>query len=167
MVTEERRGRPRRPWEWVATWFGIGTLPKAPGTWGSLAALPLAWVIQTTLDLPGLLLATAIAFGCGLWATSRYLGETHEVDPQPVVVDEVAGQWLTLLAAPPTILGYAAGFLLFRFFDIVKPWPIRMIERRIPGAAGVMLDDIMAGIYAVIVLLLIRLFVPMPGTGFQ
>jgi phosphatidylglycerophosphatase A len=163
MAREAMRARPRQPSDWVATWFGAGYLPKAPGTWGSLAALPPAWAIAITLGVPGLLAATVLAFGGGLWAASHYLRRTDESDPSAVVIDEVAGQWLTLLAAPPTVAGYALAFVLFRVFDIVKPWPIRMIERRIPGASGVMLDDIMAGIYAFSVLLLIRTVIPGAG----
>lgn len=156
---------PRRPWEWIATWFGAGALPKAPGTWGSLAALPLAWLIEAAFGKPGLLAATALVFGGGLWAAGRFLRDTDESDPSAIVVDEVAGQWLTLLAVPPTILGYGLGFLLFRLFDIVKPWPIRTVERRTRGAMGVMVDDVLAGVYAIAVLLLIRHLVPLEGTG--
>ena len=163
MADDQVRRWPRDSSEWIATWFGTGYLPTAPGTWGSLAALPPAWLIQVLFDVPGLLVATAAIFGCGLWATAQYLRRSDESDPSAVVVDEVAGQWLTLLAAPPTIVGYVSGFALFRLFDIVKPWPIRMIERRIPGAAGVMLDDILAGLYALSCLLLLRLFVPIVG----
>jgi phosphatidylglycerophosphatase A len=166
MTPQATQARPQGPSAWIATWFGAGYLAKAPGTWGSLAALPLAWAIQATLDAPGLLVATGLVFGCGLWATSRFLRESDERDPSSVVVDEVAGQWLTLLAAPPTLLGYGLGFLLFRLFDIVKPWPIRAIERRVGGALGVMLDDLFAGLCAFLVLMLMHTVFPMPGVEF-
>jgi phosphatidylglycerophosphatase A len=163
MARDAMRARLHQPSDWIATWFGAGCLPKAPGTWGSLAALPPAWAIAVTLGAPGLFAATLLAFCGGLWATSHTLRRTDESDPSSVVIDEVAGQWLTLLAVPPTVAGYALAFVLFRIFDIVKPWPIRMIERRIPGAWGVMLDDILAALYALAILVLIRAVIPGAG----
>lgn len=166
MAGGDAHGWPRQSWEWLATWCGTGYLPKAPGSWASLAALPPAWLIQVTMGTTALFAAAAVLFAAGLWAAARFLSETDESDPSAIVIDEVAGQFLTLLAVPPTILGYGIGFLLFRFFDIAKPWPIRAIERRVAGAAGVMLDDVAAGVYAWAMLLLLRLLIPLPGTGF-
>jgi len=136
----------------LATWFGAGRLPRFPGTWGSLAALPFAWGIQTFGGWQGLGLATLAVFLIGLWSAAEYIRDGDDPDPNsdpgPVVIDEVAGQWLTLLAAPLDPVFYAAGFALFRFFDILKPWPVSWAERSFKGAAGIMLDDIAAGIYA-------------------
>ncbi|MFQ5939980.1 MAG: phosphatidylglycerophosphatase A [Alphaproteobacteria bacterium] len=142
----------------LATWFGTGLLPKAPGTWGALAALPFAWVIHARFGLIGLAAAAVGLFAVGWWAASVYGGRPHESDPGPVVIDEVAGQWLTLLAAPLDWRFYAAGFLLFRAADIAKPWPVRWAERRLKGGLGVMLDDALAAAYAAAALYLLSLW---------
>lgn len=136
----------------LATWFGAGLLPRAPGTWGSLAALPFAWVIERFAGQGGLMCAAAAAFAVGCWAAARYERRVGQRDPQAVVIDEVAGQWLTLAAVPASLGSYAAGLALFRAADILKPWPVRLAERRLPGGLGVMADDILAAVYAGIVL---------------
>ncbi len=104
----------------------------------------------------GVALATAaiIAFALGVWASARVATASSVHDPHFVVIDEIAAQWLVLLAAPLDARAYAAAFLLFRVFDILKPWPIRWIERRVPGGLGIMVDDIGAAIYAVVLLLI-------------
>ena len=136
----------------LATWFGVGLLPKAPGTWGSLAALPFAWVIASWGGEQALSAAIVIVILVGWWASAYYVHETGIADPSEVVIDEVAGQWLTLLVVPPHIVYYTAGFLLFRLFDIRKPWLVGWADRKVEGGLGVMLDDIFAGIFAAIVL---------------
>jgi len=141
----------------VVTWFGAGWLPGAPGTWGSLAALPFAWIILSYAD-PGLLAFASVAlFALGVWASDVALRETQTTDPGWIVIDEVVGQWLTLLAAPFSVAGFIAGFVLFRLFDIWKPFPIRVVERRLEGGFGVMADDVLAAIYAAAVLILGRM----------
>ena len=132
----------------LATWFGAGLLPWAPGTWGSLAALPCAWLIYAVFGPLGLAAAVGIVFVVGMWASAVYAGVTGAEDPGAVVVDEVAGQWLTLLVVEPDMFLYAAGFLLFRIADILKPWPVSWVDRRLKGGAGIMVDDIFAAIYA-------------------
>jgi phosphatidylglycerophosphatase A len=140
------------------TWFGAGWLPGAPGTWGSLAALPFAWLILRYGD-PGLLAFASVGlFALGVWASDIAARETRTVDPGWIVIDEVVGQWLTLLAAPLSLVGFAAGFLLFRLFDIWKPFPIRQVEKRLEGGFGIMADDVLAAIYAAAVLILGRLW---------
>jgi phosphatidylglycerophosphatase A len=135
------------------TWFGAGWLPKAPGSWGSLAALPFAWAIEEAGG-PGLLALAALAlFALGCWGSGIALRATQTRDPGWIVIDEVVGQWLTLLAAPASLLGYAVGFLLFRLFDIWKPWPVSLADRKLEGGFGVMADDVLAAIYAALVLL--------------
>ncbi len=142
----------RDPASWLATWFGAGLLPGAPGTWGSLAALPFAWVILAELGPFALLTAAAIVFVLGLWASARYIAGREDKDPAEVVIDEVAGQWLALtIAAPGEVWHFAAGFVLFRLFDITKPWPARRAERGLPGGLGIMTDDLVAGGYAAVV----------------
>jgi phosphatidylglycerophosphatase A len=142
-----------RPAALFVTWFGIGWLPRAPGSWGSLAALPFAWAIEQ-VGGPGLLAFAALAFfALGSWGSDIALRATQTRDPGWIVIDEVVGQWLTLLAAPASLVGYAAGFLLFRLFDIWKPWPVSWADRKLEGGFGVMADDVLAAIYAALVLL--------------
>lgn len=138
----------RDPAVLIATWFGAGLLPGAPGTWGSLAALPFAWLLHWGLGPFGLLAAVAVAFVLGLWSVGRVAGGAAGDDPAQVVIDEVAGQWLTLLFVGPHLPLYLAGFLLFRLADILKPWPVCWVDRAMKGPLGVMLDDILAGVYA-------------------
>ncbi|MDP7486506.1 MAG: phosphatidylglycerophosphatase A [Alphaproteobacteria bacterium] len=139
----------------LATWFGTGFLPKAPGTWGSLVALPFAFVIQTLAGQFTLLLGSVVVFGIGCWAAEVYIQQTGRKDPGEVVIDEVAGQWLTLAVVPVSPLAYGLGFVLFRLTDIFKPWPISWLDQNIEGGAGVMVDDMVAGVYAGLVLWLI------------
>lgn len=143
---------PLHPAALIATWFGSGLLPKIPGTWGSLAALPfaagLAW-----LGGPWLLTAAAIAvFLIGIWASALYAQRLGREDPGSVVVDEVAGQWLTLVPVALAFEYYLPGFLLFRLFDILKPWPVSWADRKLKGGFGIMADDVLAALYAAAVL---------------
>jgi phosphatidylglycerophosphatase A len=132
----------------LATWFGSGLLPKAPGTWGSLAALPCAWGIAL-MGGPWLLFAACLAvFLLGLWASGPYARSLGQDDPGSVVIDEVAGQWLALLPVALQLEYYPLAFIAFRFFDIVKPWPVNWLDQRLKGALGIMADDMMAGLYA-------------------
>ena len=133
----------------LATWFGVGNLPAAPGTFGSLAALPFAWLIAAYAGPLALGLAGVAVFCVGWWASNVYVGATGIEDPGPVVIDEVAGQWLTLVVAAPGVWWHwLAGFMLFRLFDIVKPWPVGWADKAIKGGFGVMVDDILAAAYA-------------------
>jgi len=131
----------------IATGFGIGYLPIAPGTWASLASLPLAWLIALNYGQMGLAIAALIALLGGIWASNTTEKLTGEKDPSSIVIDEVAGQWITLIAVAPDLMLYGAGFVLFRIFDIFKPWPVSWAEG-LPGGFGVMMDDVLAGIYA-------------------
>lgn len=139
---------PFRPSIAVATWFGAGLSPVMPGTMGSLAALPFAWAFAAWGGWTALAAAAAVVFLAGLWAAAGYMAVTGEHDPGPIVVDEVAGQWIALLPAALTPVDFVAGFVLFRLFDILKPWPISWADRRLPGAFGVMADDVLAGAFA-------------------
>jgi phosphatidylglycerophosphatase A len=147
------------PAAFIATWFGSGLLPKAPGTWGSLAALPPGWLIFHYGGADGLLIAAVIAFALGTWAAGIYARAAGNPDPSQVVIDEVAALWLVLATAPATAFGWAASFLCFRVFDIVKPWPVSLADRKIGGGFGIMADDIVAAIYAMLLLLLLRNFI--------
>jgi phosphatidylglycerophosphatase A len=136
----------------IASWFGAGFLPWAPGSWGSLAALPLAWAIVLYSGRWWLLAAAVVLFFIGWFAAARATRTGADSDPGWVVVDEVVGQWLTLCALPLGLVGYAVGFFLFRLFDIWKPWPIRQVERRCGGGFGIMIDDVLAAVYAAAVI---------------
>lgn len=137
-----------RPEALVATWFGVGLIRGAPGTWGSLAALPCAAGLQL-LGGPWLLAAaTGLVALAGLWASGRYAAALADGDPGAVVVDEVAGQWLALVPLPLDLWWYATAFALFRLFDIAKPWPIGWLDRNLAGGRGIMADDLAAGLLA-------------------
>lgn len=135
----------RRPHHWLAYGFGSGLVARAPGTAGTLAAIPL-YLLMAPLPLCWYLLALLALTLAGLWACAKTLRELDVHDPGPIVWDEVLGFLLAMTAAPSGWGWIALGFVLFRFFDIVKPWPIRTIDRRVPGALGVILDDLVAGL---------------------
>jgi len=131
----------------IALWFGCGRVPRAPGTAGTLGAIPL-YLLVRPYGTPAIL-ATAIGLtAVGVWAAGRVAAQTGLHDPQIVVIDEVAGVHVAWLAAPATPLGLIAGFVLFRAFDMLKPWPARLAERRLPGGFGIVFDDIAAGVWA-------------------
>jgi phosphatidylglycerophosphatase A len=136
----------------IATAGGIGLLPLMPGSWGSLAALPCAWVIGALAGRAALFAAAVLAFAAGCWASATLAHASGHQDPQFIVIDEVAAQWLVLVAAPLDWSAYLAAFLLFRLFDITKPWPARVIERRVAAGLGIMLDDTAAALYAILFL---------------
>jgi len=135
----------------LATGFGTGFLPISPGSWASLAALPAAWVTAGRWGFPGLAVAAGLAFALGWWAASTFAEASGTEDPGAIVIDEVAGQWLALVPAPLDPLAYALAFLLFRLFDIWKPWPVRWADRHARGGLGIMLDDLLAAVYAILV----------------
>jgi len=144
---------PWLPSSLLATWFGAGLLPWAPGTWGSLVALPFGWLLFWLTGPFGLLAATAAVFVIGLWAAHNYEQVLAVKDPGVIVIDEVAGQWLPIIAAGVaakgvTLPGLALAFLLFRAFDVAKPWPVSWADRHLKGSFGIMADDIIAGLYA-------------------
>lgn len=136
----------------LATWGWSGLLPGAPGTWGSLFTLPFAWLIAWQWGPLALVPATVVVLAVGLWASRIYLRHGKSKDPGDIVIDETAGQLLTLAVVPVDLWWYAAGFMLFRIADIIKPWPASWADCTLPGALGVMTDDIFAAIYAIIVL---------------
>ena len=139
------------PVHFLAFGFGSGLSPKAPGTMGTLAAIPL-YLLLMNLPLTGYLLAVLLISVAGVWIcgeSSRRLG-VH--DHGGIVWDEFAGLLLTMTAAPQGWAWIVLGFALFRLFDIWKPWPVRVADRQLHGGLGIMLDDILAGIYAWLVL---------------
>lgn len=143
----------RGPSTLLATWFGVGLVPIAPGTFGSLAALPLGLVIVGLFGWVGLAVASVVLYLIGILVVGRYMARTGRSDPKEVVIDEVAGQLLPLLAAPVEFLPWLTAFVLFRIFDILKPWPCSYFDRKHHGGFGVMTDDIAAGAYALFFML--------------
>jgi phosphatidylglycerophosphatase A len=143
----------------LGTWFGVGSLPAMPGTWASLAALACAWAIHGRWGGIGLAAATAIIFAAGCWAVAKVARASGADDPHAIVIDEVAGQWLALTVVPRDLLSYFLVFVLFRVFDIWKPWPVRWADRHVGGGLGIMLDDLLAGAYVALVsLVLINIY---------
>jgi len=137
----------RDPVHFLAFGFGSGLAPKAPGTFGTLAAVPL-YLLLTQLPLPYYLLVVVLAFGLGIWICERTSQDLGVHDHGGIVWDEFVGFWLTMVAAPSGWEWVLAGFLLFRFFDVLKPFPIGWLDKRIHGGLGIMLDDAVAGTFA-------------------
>lgn len=138
----------------IATGFGLGHLPLMPGTWASLAALPVGWTIAAFGDSLTLVAASVLAFAAGWWASDRVVQASGVEDPGVIVIDEIAAQWLVLAAAPLDKHMYAVAFVLFRLFDIYKLWPANLVDRRVPGGLGIMLDDVVSALYAGAILLI-------------
>lgn len=144
----------------ISTWFGAGLIKFAPGTWGSLAALPFAWFISYYTGPSGLIIASLIAYGIGIWASGLYSTALGKEDPGAVVIDEVAGQWLALTFVPLNPALFLISFLIFRFFDIVKVFPANWLDQNVKGGLGIMSDDMVAGLYALITFYLLYEFIP-------
>ena len=149
-----------RAWMALATLGPVGRVRPAPGSWGSAAAVILAALLMLA-PLAGLVLEIATLLACvlGIRAADIYERQTGSKDASDIVIDEVAGQWIALLAAPPDWRWWIAAFILFRLFDIVKPGPVRMAER-LPGGYGVMADDIVAGALAAACLIFLQWVLP-------
>lgn len=159
LTREQRRALLSTPAGWLACGFGSGLAPVAQGTFGSLAAI-LPWLLLRQLSWPLNLLIIAIGFVIGVWAcdvAGRKLGVD---DHRSLVWDEFVGQWIALL---PALLApwwaIVIGFALFRLFDVWKPWPIGYLDRHLKGGLGVMMDDVIAGLFAAIVLKLVLMYV--------
>ena len=160
LSADQRHVLLRHPAGWIACGFGSGLSPVAPGTAGSLVAL-LPWLALRELPLPVYCIVLVLAFALGVWACGWAVNALHIADPGAVVWDEFAGQWIALtplLWLPRSALWISGGFILFRIFDICKPWPVSWADRKVNGGLGVMLDDVIAGVYAAVALgLLLRL----------
>lgn len=142
----------RDPGVFISTLGGVGFLRPAPGTWGSLAALFVWWPIVGAAGLPIQLICIALAVVGGTWVVDWTAKRCGVHDDGAIVIDELAGMWLTLVAVPQCVWAFVLGFALFRLFDIWKPWPVSWADRRVPGGFGVMLDDLIAGLLAAVVL---------------
>ena len=137
----------KNPVHFLAFGLGSGASPWAPGTVGTLAAIPLYFMLAT-LPLWAYVLVVVLAFILGCWLCEKTSEDLGVHDHSGIVWDEFVGYWLTMLALPVSLGWALAGFVLFRFFDIIKPWPIRWADRRVDGGFGIMIDDVLAAVYA-------------------
>jgi phosphatidylglycerophosphatase A len=135
----------------IATGLYAGRLPFCPGTWGSLVAL-IPWFFLRQLALPSYLLMLGLVFVTGFFASGAAEKILHQADAGPIVIDEVLGMFITLISAPDHPAAWILGFFLFRLFDILKPFPCSWFDQHIHGGIGIMMDDVIAGLYALIVL---------------
>jgi phosphatidylglycerophosphatase A len=131
----------------LAFGFGSGLAPKAPGTVGTLAAVPF-YLLMQPLSLSSYLVIVLIAFALGVWVCGESAKRLGEHDYGGIVWDEFVGFWITMMAAPTGWGWIVLGFVLFRLFDIIKPWPIKVADQQVQGGLGIMLDDVLAGIMA-------------------
>ncbi len=141
----------KNPLHFLSLGFGSGLMPKAPGTFGTLVAIPL-YILISSLNLELYLLITLLVTLIGIYLcayTSKALG-VH--DHSGIVIDEIAGYFITMIAVPFDWVWIIVGFLLFRFFDILKPWPISWLDKNVQGGFGIMIDDVLAGFFALICL---------------
>ena len=130
---------------WLAVGFGSGLAPKAPGTFGTLAALPVVWLMAQS-PAPVYLLITLLSCVLGVYWCGKTAQDFHQHDHPSIVWDEFAGLMITFICVPMSWPALVAGFVLFRLFDIVKPWPISWLDRHVHGGFGIMIDDVLAGI---------------------
>ena len=136
----------------LATGFGSGLAPKAPGTFGTIAAVPLVCLLAYSTTLTGYLLVTLIASVIGIWLCGKTAKDMMVHDDSSIVWDEIAGLLITMIAVPLSWQTLLLGFVLFRIFDILKPWPISYLDARVHGGFGIMIDDILAGFFALILM---------------
>ena len=159
MIANLRQQVLHSPVLWLAFGFGSGLSPKAPGTMGTLAAIPL-YLLLAKLPLMGYAFVVLVSFIVGCWLCGEAAKRLGVHDFGGIVWDEFVGYWITMFAAPAGWLWIAVGFVLFRVFDIWKPWPIRVADQQVHGGLGIMLDDVLAGIYAGLALQALAYFVP-------
>lgn len=157
LTATQRRALLSHPAGWIAIAAGAGLAPTAPGTAGSAIALLPWWFLLRRLPLAWYVVVLVLGFALGVWACSVAGRRLGVQDHGALVWDEVIGMWIALFAAPAGWAWMVAGFVLFRLFDICKPWPVGLADRRVKGGIGVMLDDVLAGVYALVVLQLAAL----------
>lgn len=150
--------QPSKLVHWLALGFGSGLAPKAPGTFGTLAAIPL-YLLLAQLPFAGYMLVVLVSCVVGVWICGRSADDFGVHDHPAIVWDEFAGFWITMALAPLSVANIVLGFALFRLFDITKPWPIGWLDKRVAGGLGIMLDDIVAGLMALGAMQLILLYV--------
>ena len=141
----------RNPVHFLAFGLGSGAAPVAPGTFGTLAAV-LIYLTLPSMGWMWYLLMLLLTFVAGIWLCGKTADDIGVHDHGGIVWDEFVGLWLTMFLAPPGWVWLLLGFVLFRIFDVLKPWPIRWLDRRVAGGFGIMIDDILAGIFALLCL---------------
>ena len=139
------RLRMSNPVHLLAGGFGTGLAPRAPGTFGTVAGVAV-YLLMSGLPVLVYIIVTAALFLAGIWICGRAAADLGEHDHGSIVFDEIVGYLVTMIAVPATPIWIIAGFALFRLFDILKPWPIRLLDRRVHGGFGIMLDDLVAGL---------------------
>ena len=153
---------PKKVWQdplyFFAFGFGSGTFPYAPGTVGTLMSVPFFLFMQP-LSVPFYFLCVMLFIAASIFACEKVSREIQVQDHQGMCIDEFAGFFVTMINAPQGLSWLVVGFLLFRFFDIVKPWPIRLMDEKIHGGFGMVLDDVMAGFYSFLIIQLLAYFI--------
>ncbi len=144
------------PINFLATGFGVGLSPIAPGTFGTLIAIPIYIAFWQYISIVTYALLLVISTIVAVAICKRAAKNFGVADHPGIVIDEMLGFWLTMFSIPPNILTIILGFILFRIFDIVKPWPIRWCDKNVKGGLGIVLDDLIAGLFA---LILLKLFI--------
>lgn len=152
------------PWCLLGYGFGVGLIPFAPGTFGTLLAIPL-FLAMSDLSAEYYALMTLGLFAIGVHACSVSERIAQMQDDSGIVWDEVIGFLVTMAISPASMSSIALGFIYFRFFDIIKPWPIRILDRKVHGGLGIMIDDVLAGLFAAAALRITTQFLHLPETA--
>ena len=147
------------PIQFLAVGFGSGLAPKAPGTFGTLAAIPVYLLMVSFLSTPLYLIGTLLACVVGIWICGKAADAVNVHDHPAIVWDEIAGYLVTMAFVPVNLTNIVLGFALFRVFDILKPWPISIADKKLHGGSGIMLDDVLAGVFACLCLHVILNFI--------
>ena len=143
--------------EWIATCFKVGYLPLAPGTWGSIFAILLWWAFLKNVNIYIFVILIIFSFLIGIVASNIVIDQRGDADPSYIIIDELVGQWLALLFIPQEYFYIVISFISFRFFDIIKPWPISLIEK-LPKGLGVMSDDFIAGLITLVLIQIMHIY---------
>ena len=143
--------------EWIATCFKVGYLPLAPGTWGCVFAILLWWAFLKNVNIYIFVILIIFSFLIGIIASNIVIDQKGDADPSYIIIDELVGQWLALLFIPQEYFYIVISFISFRFFDIIKPWPISLIEK-LPKGLGVMSDDFIAGLITLVLIQIIHIY---------
>lgn len=149
----------KTPWQFIASGFGSGLSPIAPGTMGTLAAMPLWFLFALFLPTWGYIAVIIVAAFSGIIICQKASDELGVHDHGGIVWDEFVGLWITMICVPISWPNAILGFLIFRFFDVLKPWPIKVIDEKVTGGFGIMLDDILAGIFSLITIHILLIWI--------